>query len=167
MDPFDNIHNTPFGKPHFQKKIYWREMVKKGNVPIVDSICAWSDICGFESFLAAASFDLKQFIKGGPFDILASMNDLYGQIGRLHYKNLSTSFDDMDRCVILNDGIAKVVDIRNGALDPVAIAFWLRNLIIAHWQLLNIIWGKYKERTKGQANNDYKSWKVTVKNALF
>jgi hypothetical protein len=144
MTPFDNIRNTPFGKPGYSEIIHWREMVKMGQLPVVDSICAWSDVCGFGASLAGAGLDLKHFISDGYFDVLALMNELFTKVGELHYKDLDFSFEDMDRCVVLNDGIAKVTDIRDGVLEPASIAIWMRNLIVSHWQALNIINERYK-----------------------
>lgn len=144
MDHFANIHNTPFGKPGFREKLHWRKMVKSGSLQIVDSFCAWSDVCGFGAALANAGLDLNVLVKDGLHDVLELMNDHFGKIGQLNYKCRPFTFEDMDRCVILNDGVTKVVDVHAENLEPFSIALWIKNLLVSHWMTLNIINERYK-----------------------
>jgi hypothetical protein len=140
-----NLNNTPFGKSGYAEKVFWRESVKLGKLPVVDSICLWTDVCGFANFLEKAGFDLEIFVNQGSCDVLSLINEVFTKIGCLSYRDSTEmTSDDMDRVVILNDGVAKTVDVRKKLFDPYSISTWLKDAVISHWIALNMIHQKYK-----------------------
>lgn len=140
-----DLKNTPYGKPAYLERLYWRKQVKKGELPIIDTICIWTDICGFGNELANAGMNLQDFINNGMHEALELLHDKFTSPGHFIYEKNPTpkEKDTYDRAIIINDGVAKVIDVLDGNIYSHSISRYLADIIIRHWQVLNCLHERY------------------------
>ncbi len=115
----------------FQK---WREDSRNGKLETIDCISTWTDICGFGSLLKSNNWNLNKLNKS---KVLELLNEVYSIAGRVFLPNVEPF--PSDKILVLNDGIAKTVDLKyKNRLDGYLFLIFLRESIFNHYVLLDI-----------------------------
>lgn len=110
----------------------WREKSQKGKLEIIDCISIWTDLCGFGKLLQINDWNLNKLNKSKVFELL---NEVYSIAGRVFLPNVEPF--PSDKILVLNDGIAKTVDLKyKKRLDGYSFLFFLRDSITNHHILL-------------------------------
>jgi len=124
----------PHESQEFQDFIFWREKARNQNLEVSDCISTWTDICGFGSLLSENKWDLKALQSSGTLELL---NEVYTIGCSILLPNVSPL--PSDRIVVLNDGIARTVDLKyKKDLDTFSFLFFIRDLLINHYLLLEV-----------------------------
>lgn len=129
----------PTDSKEFLQYLHWRTKVHERSLEVTDCIAIWSDICGFGSKLELSNWDLKQLQNLGIIELLHTVHTF---LAMPILPNVSPS--PHDKVLVLNDGIARTVDLKNKHLiNGHNFLRFFRDLLIGHFQLLNIT-DKYK-----------------------
>lgn len=123
---------TPYEKEEFLKQESLRQKAVERKLNIIPCFSYWADICGFGNTLSKANWNIKDINDSGILSILSDVYTMYSNV-RLH------GVDPMpyDVSLILNDGIAKSIDLNHiDLLDANMFVFFIRDLIFTHWHLL-------------------------------
>lgn len=128
-------NHSPYDSGEYEERKLWQRKVARRELNIVPCISAWFDICGFGNALECAGWDLASLQDNGLFVALGRA------YSRLAYPFISgVPPMPTERILIINDGIARTVDLSDpDHVSPGPLIFYLRELLIAHYQLLNIL----------------------------
>jgi hypothetical protein len=97
----------------------------------VRCICTWMDIGGFRAKLEGANWDLAVAQSHG---LIETLNQAY-QIAATPIP-LAAISTPQERLLVLNDGIARTIDLPSFGGEPVRAAFYLRDVLVKHFHLL-------------------------------
>jgi len=112
----------------------WKNKSKQQKLSTSECIATWTDVCGFGSLLEKNEWDLNKLQNDR---ILELLNEVYTIAGRVFLPNVAPL--PSDKVLVLNDGIAKTVDLHyKSYLDGYIFLFFLRDTIINHHILLDI-----------------------------
>jgi len=121
---------TPYDSETWKEHERWEQKVAEGEIPVVDSIVTWIDIIGFGDKLSSCSWDLKVAASRGLF---AALNSVYMVGARPNVCLLNGNADTTERSLVLNDGIAKALDIPDyQRVDPIAFLYFSRDILLTH-----------------------------------
>lgn len=113
----------------------WRHLAKEGHLDVVSVVSAWSDICGFGGALETANWDLNCLKRHGIFEALSQT---YETLGQPFFVGVPPQ--PSERVLIINDGVARNLDIGGvELLHPVQLIFYVRDLLMYHYILENIM----------------------------
>lgn len=112
----------------------WRNRSQKGKLETIDCIATWTDVCGFGNLLQKNDWNLNNLNKS---KVLELLNEVYSIAGRVFMPNVEPF--PSDKILVLNDGIAKTVDLKyKKRLDGYSFLVFLRDSIFNHHILLDI-----------------------------
>lgn len=125
---------TPDECKEFSDFIKWRQKSIDKILEPSYCIASWTDICGFGSMLEANSWDLEKLQLA---NMVRLLNEFFSIAGQPMLINIDPFPND--KVIILNDGIARTVDL--GYADKVnsyQFLMFLRDLIVTHYLLLKV-----------------------------
>ncbi len=129
-----SIMRSAHQSKEFADTIEWRRKSQKLTLIPSNCLAVWTDICGFGDLLKNSNWNLTRAQSDG---IVKLLSELHSTAGRP-----MLSLPDPgpnEKTIILNDGVAKTVDLTYiDKLHPYIFLFFLRDLIIAHFNLLEI-----------------------------
>lgn len=114
----------------------WFLLSTQGVLDVVGVIAGWSDICGFENKLKNANWDLESIKKEGVF---GTLHHTYRLLGRPF---TVVPFGAGERVLIINDGVARTLDIEVTTLEAAHIVLYIKNLVMHHYQLEELLFEK-------------------------
>lgn len=129
------MHVTPYETEEFAQDNEWRRLARAGDLRVIRTVAAWSDICGFGAMLESAGWDLEKLRTNGVFELLSWA---YRMLGKPFFIGLPP--EPSDRVLVLNDGVARSLDL--GLLAnpyPVQILFYIRDLFMSHYMLEEVL----------------------------
>ncbi|MBI4447323.1 MAG: hypothetical protein HY645_15630 [Acidobacteria bacterium] len=98
----------------------------------VCSVCTWMDISGFRAKLDSANWDLGTAQARGLIDILSDAYEIAAKPIPLGFPPTP-----LERLLVLNDGIARVLDLPDGFQgEPFLAALYLREILTKHFRLI-------------------------------
>ena len=122
----------PFESKEFLDKLKWQTDTHNRKLESIECIAIWTDICGFGNLLQNNEWDLLKLQNAGLVELL---NEVYSIAGRVMLPFASPM--PSDRILVLNDGIAKTLDLNfKNYLDGHTFLFFLRDSIFNHYFLL-------------------------------
>lgn len=123
---------TPREKEEFQQSLEWKRKARSGSLVPIPCIGAWIDICGFGSQLERAKWNLSELQLAGAVNLLS---EVYQRVGHPFWVGVEP--EPYENVLVLNDGIARTVDIGNVKYArAVQAIFYFRDLVLAHLDLL-------------------------------
>ncbi len=125
---------TPYESKEFFEGLKWREKAKSKLLTANNCIASWTDICGFGSLLKEAEWNLSKLQLIGAIELL---NEVYEITANPLLPNIDPYPND--KIIILNDGIARTVDLKyKKEMDSFSFLIFFRNMIFNHYYLLEI-----------------------------
>jgi hypothetical protein len=130
-----NKNYNPYDSAEHQERDLWRVRVDERALRIVPCISAWFDICGYGKILESVNWNLSSLRDVGLFDALARAYALLGGPFIVGVPPMPT-----ERVLIINDGVARTTDLVGPQyVNQAVLLFYIRDLLITHFQLLNIL----------------------------
>lgn len=113
--------------PKLLERAYWASLVRTQQLDVFDSVCSYMDLHRFGQVLRDVHWQLKQ----------AQSKGLIKDLAYFYRMGASTEFSPSpeERILVLNDGIARVVDFPSGIVMN-AMTVFVRDLIVTHCQLV-------------------------------
>ena len=128
-------NHIPYESAEYLEKVQWRYRVQQKELTIVPCVSAWFDICGYGRVLENVQWRLESLRDSGLFEALASAYALLGSPMIVGMPPMPS-----ERILIINDGIARTADmIGQEYTDHASILMYLRELLIKHFQLQNVL----------------------------
>ncbi|WP_290648708.1 hypothetical protein [Aquisalimonas sp.] len=125
---------TPWEKEEFHNSLEWKRRARSGSLTPIPCIGAWIDVCGFGSQLEKAKWNLSEFQVGGTVNLLS---EVYQRVGHPFWVGVEP--EPYESVLVLNDGIARTVDLGNvQCAQAVQAIFYIRALVLAHLHLLRL-----------------------------
>lgn len=125
--------NSYESKESIESQNWWLKSKSK-ELKIVECISCWSDVCGFGNLLQNNDWDLRKVQDAGAIELL---NAVYSIAGRISLPNIDPL--PCDKIIVLNDGIARTVDLTHkDKLDGYIFLMFLRDIILNHFTLLRV-----------------------------
>ncbi len=125
---------TPWEKDEFHESLDWERKARSGSLTPIHCIGAWIDICGFGSQLEKAKWNLREFQRSGTVNLLS---EVYQRVGHPFWVGVEP--EPYENVLILNDGIARTIDLGNVQYArAVKAAFYVRDLVLGHLHLLRL-----------------------------
>jgi len=110
----------------------WRDESENQKLKTSSCIATWTDVCGFGNLLQKNNWDLNKLQDER---IVHLLNEVYTIAGRVFLPNVAPL--PSDRIIVLNDEIAKTVDLEyKSYLNGYVFLFFIRDTIINHHILL-------------------------------
>lgn len=126
---------SPYDSHEYEERRLWEFKVAQRELNIIPCISAWFDICGFGNALEGVGWNLASLRDNGLFEALARA---YSRLGYPFISGVPPM--PTERVFIINDGIARTTDLSDPVhVNPVILIFYLRDLLTAHYQLLNVL----------------------------
>lgn len=123
--------NSYESKESIESREWWLKSKSK-ELEIFECISCWTDVCGFGSLLQNNDWDLRKVQEAGAIKLL---NEVYSVAGRICLPNVDPL--PCDKIIVLNDGIARTVDLTyKHKLDGYIFLMFLRDIILNHYTLL-------------------------------
>jgi len=113
--------------PELLERAYWSSLVGTQQLDVFDSVCSYMDLHRFGQVLRDAHWQLKH----------AQSKGLIEDLAYFYRMGASAEFSPSpeERILVLNDGIARVVDLPSGIVMN-AMTVLVRDLILTHCQLV-------------------------------
>ena len=125
---------TPHESKEFLDTLKWRQKATDKMLQPSNCIASWTDICGFGSMLENNNWDLEKLQQA---NIVKLLNEFSSIAGRPLLVNIDPFPND--KIIILNDGIARTVDLKHiDKVNSYQFLIFLRDLITTHYLLLKI-----------------------------
>lgn len=125
-------HHTPFDCSEYRENEAWRKKVTDKDLNIIPCVSAWFDICGYGSLLEKSNWSLRTLRDNGFFEALSRT---YERLGHPFIADVAPR--PTERVLVINDGVARTIDLASPAhVEPVRLLFYVRDLFIAHFQLM-------------------------------
>lgn len=125
---------TPHESKEFIDSLKWRQKSIDKILQPSNCIASWTDICGFGSMLENSNWDLEKLQQA---NIIKLLNEFSSIAGRPLLVNIDPFPND--KIIILNDGIARTVDLKHiDKLNSYQFLIFLRDLITTHYLLLKV-----------------------------
>jgi hypothetical protein len=119
----DKLHSAPGGTMHAQdySSRFGRWLKEPDKLKVEECVCSWTDLLGFSNTFIDSSWS-------------PSKEEWARLIHRVARANRTFSFSGINELKLtLNDGI---VQVKRPGRNPLAqISHWLRDVVLAHWQL--------------------------------
>jgi hypothetical protein len=113
----------------------WHARASASELRVVPVIAAWSDVCGFGKVLEECRCELDTLRSSGAFRALSAARILHGVP-----LFVGVQPDPSERVLIINDGVARTLDIENLAhIDSIRVIFYVRDLIFKHYAVLDML----------------------------
>jgi hypothetical protein len=124
---------TPFDSDEYKKRLEWKNKSKNRKLKAIDTLAVWIDICGFGSALDKCNWELDNLNKTGLMNLLSNVYETV--IG-----NISAGAEPQpyETVLILNDGIAKTMDIDRENNMAFHYVLFFRNQFFLHYWLMSI-----------------------------
>jgi hypothetical protein len=114
------------------QRIGWQTQASSHRLTPVPAICTWMDISGFRAKLESANWDLEVAQSKGLIEIL---NHAYEIAAKPILLGIPPT--PLERLLVLNDGIARTIDLPAGfGNDPFLAALYMRDVLTKHFLLL-------------------------------
>ncbi|MEZ4945991.1 MAG: hypothetical protein R2804_10705 [Cyclobacteriaceae bacterium] len=125
-------------QPHESKEFLdsekWRIQAREKRLATSGCIASWIDICGFGNLLKQNEWDLNKSQDSG---VTTLLNEVYFIAGRVLLPNVHPM--PSEKIIVLNDGIAKTVDLEyKHLLEGHIFLFFFRDSLFNHYYLLDI-----------------------------
>lgn len=131
----NNTHNVaPHQSAEADEARKWRSLAREGRLDAIRVVAAWSDVCGFGAALEKAGWDLESLKEQGIFDVLSQT---YQFLGRPLVAGVPP--EPSERVLIINDGVARSLDISFLPLDPARVVFYVRDILMYHFMLEEVL----------------------------
>lgn len=106
----------------------WNTLISEKQLTAITSLCCWIDIHAFTRDLAAANWVLAT----------AQQQGLIQLLGYVYGKAAETSFSlkNRERILVLNDGVARAMDL-NPPIAPTVLAEYLHKLLLHHYIMVD------------------------------
>lgn len=126
-------HSTPWESSEYIEKELWANKVSEKSLNIIPCASAWFDICGYGNLLEKSNWSLLNLRNNGFFDSLSFVYEILG-----HPFIVDVPPRPTERVLFLNDGVARTIDLSSSKdVHPVILLFYIRDLFLAHFQLIN------------------------------
>ncbi len=104
-------------------RYHWNTLISRHQLTVIPSLCCWMDIHAFTGELARADWNLATAQEQGLIELL----------GYVYGKAAETSFslEAQERILILNDGVARTMDL-NPPISPTVFAQYVHDLLWQH-----------------------------------
>lgn len=115
----------------------WRRLARERRLDVIRVVAAWSDICGFGAALEKASWNLESLKEHGVFEVLSQT---YQTLGKPFVAGAPP--EPSERVLIINDGVARSLDISFLPPDPTRVIFYVRDLFMYHFMLEEVLFDR-------------------------
>jgi hypothetical protein len=135
MTDIQNV--APYQTAEADEARKWRRLAREGRLDVIRVVAAWSDICGFGIALEKANWDLESLKEHGIFEVLSQT---YQTLGRPFVAGVPP--EPSERVLIINDGVARSLDISVLPPDPARVIFYVRDLFMYHFMLEEVLFDR-------------------------
>ncbi len=130
-------HHTPYDSSEYHEREDWIKKVADKDLKVIPCVSAWFDICGYGDLLEKSNWNLRTLKDNGFFEALSRTHERLGQPFIVDVQPCPT-----ERVLVINDGTARTIDLSSPShVDPVRLLFYIRDLFLAHFQLIGSLVG--------------------------